>query len=165
LVLKTLPYSSEVLHELNAENNIDDVYVYNGRKTLTYQQLSHCNDIKVYLKSSSSTPDASRNMYRFNGTEGHLSRFTCNENAPDGSEYSYNQCVVASDIKAEPTLKQIRFRFRNMSTAWNIVLEPVSGDDSYCSSVNITRYADQIDPHDVYMEMVDGRKAKFHFSQ
>jgi hypothetical protein len=52
-----------------------------------------------------------------------------------------------------------------MTTAWNIVLEPVTGDDSYCSSINITRYADQIDPHDVYMEMINGRKAKIHFSQ
>jgi hypothetical protein len=68
LVRKTLPYSSEVLHELDAENNQDSVYVYNGRKTLTYQDLSHCNGIKVYLKSSISTPDASRHMYRFDGT-------------------------------------------------------------------------------------------------
>jgi hypothetical protein len=68
--------------------------------SLTYQQLSHCNEVKVYLKPSASTPDASRIMYRFDGTESNLSRFSCKDKAPDGSDYSYNQCVAVSAIEA-----------------------------------------------------------------
>ena len=36
LVDKTLAVSGDVLHELGGESNINNVYIINGRKTLTY---------------------------------------------------------------------------------------------------------------------------------
>ena len=161
LVDKTLAVSTEVYHEMGGDDNSTNVFIVNGRKSLTYQQLSHCSDVKVYLKTSSTSEE--QHLYRFNGAIGHLCRFSCDETDPLGNEYSYNQCVDVGDIKVIENTNDLRFRFKNITFPPILKFIPGTATDDYCTEVQITRLADQVDPHDVYIQMQNGRRAKFQF--
>jgi hypothetical protein len=66
-----------VLHDLSVGADLSNVYILNGRKTLPYQQLSHSNDVKVWLRSSSTSE--TNHIYRFDGEDGQLMRFSCDD--------------------------------------------------------------------------------------
>ena len=164
LVKKTISLSSEIRHDLNIDDNdsIDNIFVVNGRKTLTYQQLSHSSNVKVYLRESPTAKE--KHLYRFNGEDNHLPKFSCDDtyiDSVDGEkEYDYNQCVLVEDVSADMITNMIRFRFDNITFCPEIRFVSCN-DDGFAEDASVVNYMDQINPHDVYVNMTDGRKCRF----